>query len=143
MAEYKPSTIKWVAEQVELYEKSEGVEGTTLRGLPVIIVTNQGCKTGAIRKTPLMRAVDGKNYILVASRGGAPKNPVWYYNLKANSNVDIRDGASVHSMRVKEVVDTMERKRLWNLAVEAFPPYEDYQEKTSRLIPVFLAQPAT
>ena len=142
MAEYKPSTIKWVAEQVELYEKSEGVEGTTLRGLPVIIVTNQGCKTGAIRKTPLMRAVDGKNYILVASRGGAPKNPVWYYNLKANPNVDIRDGENVHSMRVREVVDSVERKRLWNLAVEAFPPYEDYQQKTSRLIPVFLAQPA-
>lgn len=142
MAEYKASTIKWVAEQVELYEKSEGTEGTTLRGLPVIIVTNQGCKTGAIRKTPLMRAVDGKNYILVASRGGAPKNPVWYYNLKANPNVDIRDGENVHSMRVREVVDSVERKRLWNLAVEAFPPYEDYQEKTSRLIPVFLAQPA-
>ena len=142
MAEYKPSTIKWVAEQVELYEKSEGTEGTTLRGLPVIVVTNQGCKTGAIRKTPLMRAVDGKNYILVASRGGAPKNPVWYYNLKANPNVDIRDGANVYSMRVREVADTVERKRLWNLAVEAFPPYEDYQEKTSRLIPVFLAQPA-
>ena len=142
MAEYKPRTIKWVAEQVELYEKSEGVEGTTLRGLPVIIVTNQGCKTGAIRKTPLMRAVDGKNYILVASRGGAPKNPVWYYNLKANPNVDIRDGENVHSMRVREVVDSVERKRLWNLAVEAFPPYEDYQQKTSRLIPVFLAQPA-
>ena len=142
MAEYKPSTIKWVAEQVELYEKSEGTEGTTLRGLPVIIVTNQGCKTGAIRKTPLMRAVDGKNYILVASRGGAPKNPVWYYNLKANPNVDIRDGANVYSMRVREVADTVERKRLWNLAVEAFPSYEDYQEKTSRLIPVFLAQPA-
>tara|TARA_B100001013_G_C24489248_1_gene394522 strand:- start:24 stop:455 length:432 start_codon:yes stop_codon:yes gene_type:complete len=142
MAEYKPSTIKWVAEQVELYEKSEGAEGTTLRGLPVIIVTNQGCKTGAIRKTPLMRAVDGKNYILVASRGGAPKNPVWYYNLKANPTVDIRDGANVYPMRVREVVDTVERKRLWNLAVEAFPPYEDYQEKTFRLIPVFLAQPA-
>ena len=142
MAEYIASTIKWVAEQVELYEKSEGTEGTTLRGLPVIIVTNQGCKTGAIRKTPLMRAVDGKNYILVASRGGAPKNPVWYYNLKANPNVDIRDGANVYSMRVREVADTVERKRLWNLAVEAFPSYEDYQEKTSRLIPVFLAQPA-
>ena len=142
MAEYNPSTIKWVAEQVALYEKSEGAEGTTLRGLPVIIVTNQGCKTGAIRKTPLMRAVDGKNYILVASRGGAPKNPVWYYNLKANPNVDIRDGENVHSMRVREVVDSVERKRLWNLAVEAFPPYEDYQQKTSRLIPVFLAQPA-
>ena len=142
MAEYKPSTIKWVAEQVELYEKSEGVEGTTLKGLPVIIVTNQGCKTGSIRKTPLMRAMDGKDYILVASRGGAPKNPVWYYNLKANPTVDIRDGANVHSMKVREAVDTVERKRLWNLAVAAFPPYEDYQEKTSRLIPVFLAQPA-
>ena len=141
MAEYKPSTIKWVAEQVELYEKSEGAEGTTLRGLPVIIVTNQGCKTGAIRKTPLMRAVDGKNYILVASQGGAPKHPVWYHNLKAEPNVEIRDETQVFSMRAREVTDQAERQRLWDIAVEAYPPYQEYQERTDRVIPVFLAEP--
>src|SRR3954470_16566724 len=93
MAQYIPSTTRWVREQVELYERSGGTEGTTLRdtGLPVIIVTNTGNKTGAIRKTPLMRAKDGANYILVGSQGGAPKNPVWVYNLRANPKVEIRD----------------------------------------------------
>ena len=141
MADYKPSTTGWVAEQVEVYEKSGGTEGTTLRGLPVIIVTNQGCKTGAIRKTPLMRAVDGPNYILVASRGGAPKHPVWYYNLKADPNVEIQDETAVYSMHAREVHDPAERQRLWDLAVEAYPPYQEYQEKTTRKIPVFLAEP--
>ena len=139
MNQYIPSPTRWVAEQVELYESSGGTQGTTLRGLPVVIVTNQGSKTGAIRKTPLMRAVDGEHYILVASRGGAPKHPLWYYNLKANPNVEIRDGVNVHKMRVREVTDPYERQRLWDIAVEAYPPYNDYQEKTDRLIPVFLA----
>ena len=143
MSEYIPSPSAWVAEQVELYEGSGGTDGLTLldTGLPVIIVTNQGRKTGAIRKTPLMTVVDGKNYILVASKGGAPKHPVWYYNLKADPNVEIRDGAEVRSMRVREVVDSAERQRLWDIAVEAFPPYKDYQEKTTRIIPVFVAEP--
>ena len=132
-----------MAEQVELYESSGGTRGTTLRGLPVVIVTSQGSKTGAIRKTPLMRAVDGENYILVASRGGAPKNPSWYYNLKENHDVKIRDGVNVHKMRVREVTGSEERQRLWGIAVEAFPPYRDYQETTSRLIPVFLAEMST
>ncbi len=142
MSEYIPSPRDWVAEQVELYEGSGGTDGLTLRdtGLPVIIVTNRGRKTGAIRKTPLMRAVDGDNYVLVASQGGAPKHPLWYHNLKTEPNVEIRDGTEVYSMRVREVVDPVERKRLWEIAVAAYPSYQDYQEKTHRVIPVFLAE---
>ena len=142
MTEYIPSPREWVADQVELYEGSGGTDGLTLRdtGLPVIIVTNRGRKTGAIRKTPLMRAMDGRNYILVASQGGAPKNPRWYHNLKAEPNVEIRDETQVHSMRVREVVDPGERQRLWDIAVAAFPPYQEYQEKTDRIIPVFIAE---
>jgi F420H(2)-dependent quinone reductase len=143
MSDYIPSPRQWVAEQVELYEESGGTAGLTLRdtGLPVIIVTNLGRKTGAIRKTPLMRVVDGDNYILVASQGGAPKHPLWYYNLKADPNVEIRDKTEVFAMRVREVVDAAERERLWKIAVEAFPPYHEYQNKTERLIPVFVAEP--
>jgi len=141
MNEYIPSPTRWVAEQVELYEGSDGTDGTTLQGLPVIIVTNLGCKTGAIRKTPLMRVVDGNCYILVASRGGAPKHPLWYHNLKGDPNVIVRDGAKVYSMRVREVDASVEKQRLWDIAVEAYPPYQDYQEKTDRIIPVFLAEP--
>jgi deazaflavin-dependent oxidoreductase (nitroreductase family) len=142
MSEYIPSPSEWVAAQVELYEGSGGTDGLTLRdtGLPVIIVTHKGRKTGAVRKTPLMRAVDGKNYILVASRGGAPKHPVWYHNLKTDPNVEIRDEANVYSMRVREVVDSAERQRLWDIAVKAYPPYQEYQEKTDRVIPVFLTE---
>jgi deazaflavin-dependent oxidoreductase (nitroreductase family) len=143
MTQYIPSPTSWVAEQVELYESSGGTQGTTLRGLPVVIVTNQGSKTGAIRKTPLMRAIDGENYILVASRGGAPEHPLWVYNLRTNPNVEIRDGVNVHKMRVREMTDPEERQRLWDIAVEAFPPYKDYQERTKRLIPVFLAEMTT
>jgi deazaflavin-dependent oxidoreductase (nitroreductase family) len=143
MSKYIPSPRQWVREQVELYEGSGGTEGLTLRdtGLPVIIVTHRGWKTGAVRKTPLMRVVDGDNYILVASQGGAPENPLWYHNLKADPNVEIRDKTEVYAMRVREVVDPAERERLWKKAVEAFPPYQEYQGKTDRLIPLFLAEP--
>ena len=143
MAEYIPSTSDWVREQVELYEGSGGTEGTTLRdtGLPVIVVTNRGNKTGATRKTPLMRVKDGNRYILVGSRGGAPKNPEWVYNLRADGNVEIRDETEVYSMRVREVEDVEERARFWELAVAAFPPYEEYQTRTERRIPVFVAEP--
>ena len=143
MTQYIPSPTRWVAEQVELYESSGGTQGTTMRGLPVVIVTNQGSKTGAIRKTPLMRAIYGENYILVASRGGAPEHPLWVYNLRTNPNVEIRDGVNVHKMRVREMTDPEERQRLWDIAVEAFPLFKDYQEKTKRLIPVFLAEMTT
>ena len=144
MAEYMPSTRDWVREQVEVYEGSGGTEGTTLRdtGLPVIIVTNRGNQSGAIRKTPLMRVKDGNNYVLVASMGGAPNNPVWVYNLRADNNVEIRDETDVYTMRVREVQDDAERSRLWDIAVEAFPPYEEYQGRTTRKIPVFVAEPA-
>ena len=143
MNEYIPSPTGWVAEQVELYEGSGGTDGFTLwdTGLPVIIVTNRGWKTGAIRKTPLMRVVDGKNYILVASRGGAPKNPLWYHNLKADPRVEIRDKTAVYKMQVREVIDVVEKERLWKIAVEAYAPYQDAQDKTKRAIPVFVAQP--
>lgn len=143
MSDYIPSPREWVADQVELYEGSGGTDGLTLRdtGLPVIIVTNRGHKTGAIRKTPLMRAVDGKSYILVASQGGAPKHPLWYHNLQAEPKVEIRDESDVYSMRVREVVDSTERQRLWDIAVKAYPPYQEYQGRTDRVIPVFLAEP--
>ena len=144
MAEYIPSTRDWVRDQVELYEGSGGAEGITLRdtGLPVIIVTNRGNRTGAVRKTPLMRVKDGNNFVLVGSQGGAPKNPAWVYNLRADGNVEIRDEAEVYAMRVREVEDAEERMRLWGLAVAAYPPYEEYQTRTTRRIPVFVAEPA-
>jgi deazaflavin-dependent oxidoreductase (nitroreductase family) len=104
-------------------------------------VTNTGNKTGGIRKTPLMRVKDGANYVLVGSQGGAPTNPVWVYNLRANPNVEVRDLTVVQPMRVREVENEAERARLWELAIKAFPPYEEYQKKTTRKIPVFLAEP--
>lgn len=145
MPDYIPSPVEWVRKQVELYEGSGGTQGTTLRdtGLPVIIVTNTGNKTGAVRKTPLMLVKDGQNYVLVGSVGGAPKNPVWVYNLRSNPVVQIRDLTEVFDMRVREVTDEAERARLWEIAVAAFPPYRDYQQRTSRRIPVFVAEPVT
>jgi deazaflavin-dependent oxidoreductase (nitroreductase family) len=145
MAEYIPSPRDWVREQVEVYEGSNGSEGTTLRdtGLPVIIVTHTGNKTGAIRKTPLMRVKDGDAYVLVGSQGGAPTNPVWVYNLRVNPNVEIRDLSEVQNMRVREVEDAAERARLWELSVAAYPPYAEYQERTTRQIPVFVAEPVS
>lgn len=144
MPDYVPSTSDWVREQVELYERTNGAEGNTLRdtGLPVIIVTNVGNKTGAVRKTPLMRVQDGDNYVLVGSKGGAPQHPVWVHNLRADPEVEIRDLADVRKMRVREVSDAAERSRLWTISVAAYPPYAEYQERTDRKIPVFVAEPA-
>ncbi len=144
MAEYIPPTIDWVRKQVDLYESSGGTQGTTLldTGLPCIIVTHKGNKTGAIRKIPLMRVKVDEGYVLVGSMGGQPKNPVWVYNLRENPDVEIRDATEVYQMRAREVTDEAERARLWEAAVEAFPTYDDYQAKTSRKIPVFLAEPA-
>lgn len=143
MTEYLPSTRQWVRDQVELYERTDGADGHTLRetGLPVIIVTNTGNQTGAIRKTPLMRVKAGDGYVLVGSQGGAPEHPRWVFNLRADPTVEIRDRANVTPMRAREVNDEAERSRLWALAVEAFPPYEEYQARTTRKIPVFLAEP--
>jgi deazaflavin-dependent oxidoreductase (nitroreductase family) len=142
MADYVPSPHNWVRKQVELYESSGGTEGTTLldTGLPVILVTHTGNKTGAIRKTPLMRVKDGDRYVLVGSQGGRPKDPEWVHNLRANPNIELRDETVVRSMRTHEVTDAAERARLWTLAVAAFPPYAEYQERTTRIMPVFVAE---
>src|SRR2546421_10834450 len=123
MPGYIPSPREWVRDQVELYESSGGTEGTTLRdtGLPVIIVTHVGNKTGAIRKTPLMRVKDGQNYVLVGSQGGLPTDPVWVHNLRARPEIELRDETVVQPMRTREVKDDAERARLWALSVAAFP----------------------
>ncbi len=144
MADYVPSPIGWVREQVERYEGSGGKEATTLRdtGLPVVVVTYTGRKSGTIRKTPLMRVVtaDGK-YVLVGSDGGAPKHPTWYHSLHEQSEVTIRDREHVFRARIHEVSDPAERARVWDDAVRAFPPYAEYQKRTSRQIPIFVAEP--
>ena len=143
MTGYIPSPHDWVREQVELYESSGGTKGTTLRdtGLPVILFTHKGNKTGAIRKTPLMKVKDGSAYVLVGSQGGAPADPVWVHNLRADGEIELRDCTVVQTMRAREVTDPAERARLWALAVAAFPNYDLYQKKTQRLIPLFLAEP--
>src|ERR1700716_1120505 len=142
MTTYIPSPRDWGREQVELDESSGGTKGTTLRdtGLPVIIVTHTGNKTGAVRKTPLMRVKAGNGYVLVGSQGGAPNDPVWVHNLRVNPQVEIRDETVVRPMRVREVEDEDERSRLWKLAIAAYPPYAEYQERTDRRIPVFVAE---
>jgi deazaflavin-dependent oxidoreductase (nitroreductase family) len=143
MAKYIPSPHGWVRDQVELYESSGGTKGTTLldTGLPVVIVTHKGHKTGAIRKTPLMRVKDGHSYVLVGSQGGAPKDPAWVHNLRADPHIELRDEAVVRPMDVREIKDATERARLWKLAVAVYPPYADYQAKTERQIPLFVAEP--
>ncbi len=140
--EYVPSRSAWVRDQVEAYERSGGREGNTLRdtGLPVIIVTMRGNKTGSVRKIALMRVEHDGEYALVASVGGAPKHPVWYYNLKANPDeVTIQDGPEPFPVRVRELSGE-ERATWWERAVAAYPPYADYQRRTDREIPVFLVE---
>jgi deazaflavin-dependent oxidoreductase (nitroreductase family) len=139
--EYDPSPAKWVRDQVEAYESSGGQRGNTLRdtGLPVIIVTTRGNKSGRLRKTPLMRVEHDGAYALVASQGGAPKHPVWYHNLVADPEaVTIQDGPEPFDAVVHEATGD-ERAEWWERAVAAFPPYADYAKKTDRLIPVFIA----
>ena len=142
MSKYIPSPRKWAADQVELYEGSGGTDGLTSAdtGAPVIILTHRGRNTGATRKTPLMRAMDENIYILVASMEGSPTHPDWYYNLKANPDIEIRDEQNVHPMKAREVIDPSERQRVWDIAVKAFPPYQDYQHRTDRTIPIFVAE---
>lgn len=139
--EYEPSPQPWVRDQVEEYESSGGERGTTLfdTGLPVILVTSRGNRTGKLRKTPLMRVEHAGEYALVASLGGAPTNPVWYHNLKASPEaVVIQDGPTVFDARVRELSGD-ERAEWWERAVAAFPGYAEYEAKTDREIPVFVA----
>jgi deazaflavin-dependent oxidoreductase (nitroreductase family) len=142
--EYEPSAQAWVREQVELYEGSGGTRGTTLRdtGLPVVIITNRGARSGKLRKTPLMRVEHGGRYAAVASQGGAPTHPFWYYNFRADPRVQLQDGPVRQDMVAKEVTGD-ERAEWWERAVAAYPPYAEYQQKTTRQIPVFVLEPSS
>ncbi|MEU8785083.1 nitroreductase family deazaflavin-dependent oxidoreductase [Streptomyces sp. NPDC048637] len=139
--EYEPSPAQWVRDQVAQYETSGGREGTTMRGMPVVILTTRGAKSGKIRKSPLMRVEHDGAYAVVASMGGAPRHPVWYHNLVADPRVELQDGPMRRDMTAREVTGT-EKALWWGRAVEAFPDYDDYQKKTDRQIPVFVLEPA-
>jgi len=138
--EYEPSTSDWARENAEKYMESGGTDGTELQGKPVILLTTVGAKTGKIRKTPLMRVEHGGEYAVVASLGGAPKNPVWYHNLKAHPRVELQDGTVNKDYEAREVFDD-EKAAWWERAVAAWPDYANYQTKTDRQIPVFVLTP--
>jgi deazaflavin-dependent oxidoreductase (nitroreductase family) len=140
--EYVPSPAEWVRNQVELYESSGGTEGTTLRDMPVIVLTSRGATSGKIRKTPLMRVEHDGLYAVVASQGGAPTHPTWYHNLVADPHVELQDGP-VKTDRIAREVTGDEKSAWWERAVAAYPDYADYQAKTDRQIPVFVLEPAT
>ena len=138
--EYEPSTSDWARKQAELYESSGGTDGTSLQGMPVVVLTTVGNKTGKLRKTPLMRVEHEGRYAAVGSLGGAPKHPVWYYNVVAEPHVELQDGTVRQDMTAREVFDA-EKAEWWDRAVAAFPAYADYQAKTERVIPVFVLEP--
>ena len=138
--EYAPSTSSWSRKQAELYEATNGEQGADLQGRPVIVLTSVGARTGKIRKTPLMRVEHDGVYAVVASLGGAPKHPVWYYNLKKNPHVELQDRETKRDYVAREVVDD-EKAVWWGRAVEAWPDYASYQTKTDRQIPVFVLEP--
>jgi len=140
--EYEPSPFDWSRDQVALYEGSGGTEGLTLRDLPVIVLTTKGAKSGKIRKTPLMRVEHDGTYAAVASLGGAPKHPVWYYNVVANPHVELQDGPVKKDYQAREVTGE-EKAQWWERAVAAYPDYADYQLKTDRQIPLFVLEPLT
>jgi deazaflavin-dependent oxidoreductase (nitroreductase family) len=142
--DYEPSPWEWVRNQVATYENTGGKEANTLldTGLPIIVVTTRGNKTGKIRKAALMRVEHNGEYALVASMGGAPKNPVWYYNIAADPHVEIQDGEEPFAAEARQVFGD-EKKAWWDRAVAAYPPYAEYQERTERAIPVFIAKRST
>ncbi|MFI1994361.1 nitroreductase family deazaflavin-dependent oxidoreductase [Actinoplanes sp. NPDC020271] len=135
--EYEPSPVTWARDQAEKYEASDGTEGNDIQGMSIIVLTSVGAKSGKLRKTPLMRVEHDGEYLAVGSLGGAPKNPVWVYNLRKNPHVALQDRAERHDYTARELSGA-EREVWWARAVEAFPNYADYQTKTDRLIPVFL-----
>lgn len=135
--EYAPSPSDRARDQVALYESSGGTEGTTMKGMPVIVLTTRGAKSGKVRKTPLMRVEHGGEYAVVASQGGAPQHPQWYHNLVADPHVELQDGPEKSEMVAREVTGE-ERAAWWERAVDAYPPYADYQERADRTIPVFV-----
>jgi F420H(2)-dependent quinone reductase len=142
--DYLPSTWSWVRDQVAEYEASGGQRANTLMdtGLPIVVVTTRGARSGTVRKSPLMRVEDKGDYALVASKGGAPENPGWYHNIVAHPDeVLLQDGPAPVAVSVREVTGD-EKKEWWERAVAAYPPYAEYQEKTDRQIPVLVATPA-
>jgi deazaflavin-dependent oxidoreductase (nitroreductase family) len=140
--EYEPSTSEFVREHAEKYMGSGGTEGAEMKGRPVILLTTIGAKSGKIRKTPLMRVEHDGEYAVVASLGGAPKNPVWYYNVVANPRVELQDGAVSKEYDAREVFGD-ERAIWWERAVATWPDYAEYQTKTDRQIPVFVLTPVS
>jgi deazaflavin-dependent oxidoreductase (nitroreductase family) len=138
--DYEPSTLDWARENAELYMSSGGTEGTDMKGKPVILLTTIGAKTGKIRKTPLMRVEHNGEYAIVASLGGAPKHPVWYHNVKKHPRVELQDGTTTADYEAREVFGD-EKALWWERAVEVWPDYADYQQKTDRQIPVFVLTP--
>jgi deazaflavin-dependent oxidoreductase (nitroreductase family) len=138
--EYEPGTSDWARKQLEVYEASGGTKGTTLKGMPVIILTSRGARSGKLRKNPLMRVEHDGEYAVVASLGGAPKHPVWYYNLIADPHVELQDGPVKRDYLAREVFGD-EKAVWWERALEAYPPYADYQNNTDRQIPVFVLTP--
>ncbi len=141
--DYEPSPSQWVRDQVTEYESSGGQRGNTLldTGMPIIVVATRGAKSGKVRKNPVMRVEHGGEYALVASKGGAPENPEWFHNLVAHPDeVVIQDGPEPFAVTVREVSGD-EKAEWWERAVAAYPPYAEYQEKTDRLIPLFIASP--
>ncbi|MGB7050132.1 MAG: nitroreductase family deazaflavin-dependent oxidoreductase [Acidimicrobiales bacterium] len=139
---YEPSPAEWVRNQVDEYESSGGTRGNTLRDMPIIILTSRGAHSGKLRKTPLMRVEHDGSYALVASKGGAPENPVWYYNLVAHPQVELQDGPTPIDMVARELQGA-EKAEWWKRAVAAYPDYDEYQTKTERQIPVFLLEPGS
>ncbi|KDN75788.1 nitroreductase [Streptomyces olindensis] len=141
--EYEPSPTQWVRKQVELYESSGGTRGTTLQGsdMPVVVLTSRGARSGKLRKNPVMRVEHEGRYAAVASLGGAPKHPVWYFNLKSDPHVELQDGPVKRDMTAREVTGA-EKAEWWERAVAAYPVYAEYQKKTDREIPVFVLEPA-
>jgi F420H(2)-dependent quinone reductase len=138
--DYEPSPADWVRQQVETYERSGGAEGATLRGLPVVILTSRGARSGKVRKTPLMRVEHDGQYAVVASQGGAPTHPRWYYNLVADPKVQLQDGPVTADMTARQVTGD-EKAEWWARAVDAYPDYADYQQRTERQIPLFVLEP--
>ena len=138
--EYEPSTSDWARENAELYMQSGGTQGTEMKGKPVILLTTVGAKSGKLRKTPLMRVAHDGEYAVVASLGGAPKNPVWYYNIAAHPRVELQDGTALGDYDAREVFGD-EKALWWQRAVEVWPDYAEYQRNTDREIPVFVLTP--
>ncbi len=138
--EYEPSPAAWVRDQVAEYESSGGTKGTTLRDMPVVVLTSRGAKSGKLRKSPLMRVEHDGHYAIVASKGGAPDHPVWYYNVVADPHVELQDGPVRQDMIARQVSGA-EKSEWWERAVAAYPDYADYQKKTDRQIPVFVLEP--